>query len=63
MYQLVLKRFAKAFVSGGVASLLLALSQAPTSLEHLKAWLLALGVAFLTGGLMAIEKTLQTPTV
>lgn len=63
MVNVILKRFAKAFVSGGVASLLIVLAQAPSSLEQLKPWLLALGVAFLTGGLMAIEKALQTPTV
>ncbi len=64
-YKIILKRFVKSFVSGGIASVVVALSQAPTfgTLEQTKTWILALAVAFLTGGIMAIEKALQSPTV
>ena len=55
------KRFLKAFISGGLASSVLVLSQAPTpgDLLDAKRWLGALVFAFFTGGIMAIEKALQ----
>lgn len=50
---------------GGVSSLVLALAQTPSlnTLADLKTWLLALGVAFVTGGLMALEKALSWQAV
>lgn len=60
-WKMVLKRFGKAFIGGGVAALLLALAQTPSlsTLADLKVWASSLAIAFLTGGLMAIEKALQ----
>lgn len=59
---IVLKRFLKAFLSGGAGALSVALVAAPslTTLASLKMWLSTLAVAFISGGLLAIEKALQT---
>lgn len=58
---IVLKRFVKAFLSGGAGALLVALGSAPslTTLASLKMWLSTLAVAFISGGILAIEKYLQ----
>lgn len=54
-------RFVKAFLAGGASSVVLALAQAPSlnTLADLKTWLLALGMAFLTGGVLAVEKAVN----
>lgn len=61
MYKSVFKRFLKGFVASGIASVVLILSSGVTinSLEDLKQLIVVLFVAFFTGGLMAIEKTLR----
>lgn len=51
-------RFGKAFLAGGVASLVLALSNAPqfNTLSDVKVWGAGLAIAFMSGGLLALEK-------
>lgn len=56
---IILKRYAKVFISGGLGSLAIQLAQAPATLENLKPWLVALGVGFVAGGIAAVEKALQ----
>lgn len=58
---IILKRFAKAFLAGGCASLTVQLAMTPSIVDFnsLKPWLLSLAVAFISGGLMAIEKATQ----
>lgn len=58
MYKVVLKRFAKGFIAGGIATTIALLNSGVTikSLEDLKALLVSLLIGFITGGLMAIEK-------
>lgn len=60
-FVILFKRFAKAFISGGLASVLVQLAQAPAmgTLEQWKTWLVAIGVAFVSGGILAVEKSLQ----
>ena len=53
-----LKRFIKAFLSGGLASAVVLLGTPPG--EDMNKWILGLAFAFITGGIMAIEKLLQT---
>lgn len=54
----VAMRLLKGFVAGGMASLLLQLSQTTqiSDMLDLKKWALALFVAFVTGGILALEK-------
>ena len=61
MYKAIFKRFLKGFLASGIASAVLVLSAGVTinSLEDLKQFIVALFIAFFTGGLMAIEKTLR----
>jgi len=61
MIKSILKRFLKGFISGGIASavLLLQAGVAIKSFADLKTLGFALGVAFVTGGLLAIEKGLN----
>ncbi len=58
---IIIRRFAKAFIAGGVASILVQLAQVPNfaTLSELKPWLISLAVAFVSGGLMALEKASQ----
>lgn len=58
MLKSILKRFLKGFIGGGVASMLLVLKAGilVQSLADLKTLGFTLGVAFVTGGLLAIEK-------
>lgn len=60
MYKSVFKRFLKGFLASGVASMVLILNSGVVihSFEDLKQLVVVLFVAFFTGGLMAIEKTL-----
>jgi len=61
MIKSIIKRFLKGFIAGGIASVVLALQAGITisSLTDVKTLLTALGVAFVTGGLLAIEKGLN----
>jgi hypothetical protein len=61
MYKSIFKRFLKGFIASGVATSLLVLSSGVVinSLEDLKQFIVSLFVAFLTGGLMAVEKGLR----
>jgi len=54
----ILKRFLRVFLSGGFATLVVALSASPSlnTLADLKVWLSTLSVAFLAGGFSALEK-------
>lgn len=56
-------RFIRAFVAGGVANMIaiIASNGSISSLKDGQMWFLSLGVAFITGGLMAIDKLLRTP--
>lgn len=51
-------RFARVFVSGGLAALTIQLAQAPTlsTFAELKVWLISLGIGFMSGGISAAEK-------
>ena len=55
----ILKRFGKAFLSGGIAQLLIELTTKQFVFSNWNVWLHVFAVAFLTGGLMAVEKALQ----
>ena len=59
-YKAICKRFLKGFIAGGAASAIIVLNAGVTirTLEDLKTFGISLGIAFLTGGLMAIEKGL-----
>jgi hypothetical protein len=56
----IFKRFARAFVTGGLVSLTAQLASSPqpgfNSLGELKVWGISLLYAFTVGGIMAIEK-------
>lgn len=54
----ILLRFARVFVSGGLASMALQLAQAPSfsTFAELKPWLISLAIGFLSGGIMALDK-------
>ena len=54
----VIMRFVKVFISGGLAALTIQLVQIPTFSDMLsvKVWLTTLGIAFLAGGVAALEK-------
>lgn len=51
-------RFARTFVSGGLAAMTIQLAQAPSfsTFVELKPWLISLAVGFLAGGVSAVEK-------
>lgn len=61
MVSSVLKRFLKGFLAGGVSSVILILNTGVSisSISDLKQFAVSLGVAFFTGGLMALEKGLR----
>jgi hypothetical protein len=61
MIKTVLKRFLKAFIAGGLASVaaLLASGFQLKELKDLQTLAFALGIAFFTGGLMALEKLIR----
>lgn len=54
-------RFIRGFISGGIASVLALFSMGTTisSLAEFKDFVYALAIAFLTGGLMAIDKLIR----
>lgn len=58
---LIIKRFVKASLSGGLAEVGLQLAQHPSlvTLTDWKVWLSTLAVAFLAGTIMAAEKWVQ----
>lgn len=64
MRNAIFRRFLKGFVSGGIASAVLILQSGVliTSFSDLKQLGGALAVAFVTGGLLAIEKALNWET-
>ena len=51
-------RFARVFVSGGLAALTVQLAQTPnfSTLAEVKTWGISLAVGFLAGGVAALEK-------
>lgn len=57
----VLNRFLKAFTAGGIASVSTLLSNGVTfsTIEEIRALVFSFAVAFLTGGIMALEKHLN----
>ncbi len=57
----VFNRFLKAFIAGGVASISALLSSGVTfsTVEELRALVFSFAVAFVTGGVMALEKYLN----
>jgi hypothetical protein len=56
----VVKRFVRAFITGGVAqAVIICSTSAPGTWEDFGRWLLVLLVAFLTGGIMALDKLLR----
>lgn len=61
-----IRRFLKGFVAGGVASVVLIVGAGFQfhNLADLKTWLTSLAFAFVTGGLLAVEKMYNfTPSV
>lgn len=56
-----LKRFAKGFVAGGIAQVVLIVGAGLQfhNLQDIRTWLTALAFGFVTGGLLGIEKMLQ----
>jgi hypothetical protein len=62
-FKIIAKRFLKAFVAGGLAGLAMQLTTSPVpvtaDIGQLKTWGITLGVAFIAGALMAIEKAIQ----
>lgn len=54
---IVLKRFVKGFVAGGLSSVIIVMQTKP--LELTENYAVILVTAFLTGGLLMIEKSLQ----
>lgn len=61
MFKSVAKRFLKGFIAGGLASTAAFLSAGITihSLEDLRNLAIPLVIAFVTGGLLAVEKLLS----
>lgn len=55
----VAKRFLRAFISGGLASIVLVPTLTGFSLTELKTWALAFVYAFITGGIMALDKAIR----
>jgi hypothetical protein len=57
----IAKRFLRGFISGGIASAaaLLAAGVSVTTLEDLRKLSIALAAAFITGGLLSIDKLLR----
>lgn len=59
--KIILMRFIRGFISGGIASLLALFSTGTviSSMAEFKDFVYALAIAFLTGGLMAIDKLIR----
>lgn len=59
--KMLVMRFARAFVSGGIATMALELSNKPdlNTLVDVRSWEVSLVIGFVTGGLMALEKALR----
>ena len=55
----VAKRFLRAFISGGLASVVLVPVLTGFSVAELKTWALAFVYAFITGGIMALDKAVR----
>ncbi len=57
----ILARFARSFVTGGIASALLLLNSGTviSSLAEFKTFVYVLGIAFISGGLSAVDKLLR----
>lgn len=59
-YAIILKRFGKMFLAGGLSSALVTMAAHPMASDlDLKSWLVVLLTAFITGGLAALEKWSQ----
>lgn len=61
MYKSVLKRFLKGFLAGGLSSVVVILNADVTisSIADLKQFAISLLLAFMTGGMLAIDKALR----
>jgi hypothetical protein len=61
MYKSVLKRFLKGFLAGGLSSAIVVLNAGITisSIADLKQFAISLLLAFMTGGMLAIDKALR----
>ena len=61
--KVIVRRFVKAFIAGGLAGLTMILAQNPNpaiaNLAELKTWMITLVYAFIVGGVMALEKASQ----
>lgn len=58
----VIKRFARAFIAGGVAQVAIVATLSPqhfSNFKELDIWLLVLADSFVVGGIMAIDKLLR----
>lgn len=54
----VFNRFIKVFIAGGMSALFIAMHQVPaiSDFEHFKTWIPVLAIAFMSGGIAALEK-------
>lgn len=61
MYQSVLKRFARAFAFGGIANMaaIVAVTKDVSNVSDWDTWFFSLVVAFVTGGIMALDKLVR----
>jgi len=61
--KIIAKRFIKAFVAGGLSALVVTLAQTTANAsvlgETFQSWIGILTVAFISGGLLSLEKALQ----
>lgn len=55
----VFKRFTRAFVSGAITTMIAVPMFTDFTLTDVKAWLIALIAAAITGGLMALDKAIR----
>lgn len=60
-YKAIIFRFARVFVSGGLAALVVQLATVPhlSTLEEMKTWISILAVSFIAGGIAALDKALR----
>jgi Na+-transporting NADH:ubiquinone oxidoreductase subunit NqrE len=61
MFKVILKRFSRAFISGGLASMaaMLATGVQVKDLTEINHLLFTLGIAFISGGLLALDKAVR----
>lgn len=61
MYKSIIKRFLKGFLAGGLSSVVVILNAGVTisSIADLKQFAVSLLLAFMTGGILALDKALR----